>query len=189
MQKIGDIIHGRDLGKTGVQEPRKYIFAECPICHVQRWLVLRQLNTGGYSRCQSCCGKDIGNTWLPHGRGKDSPHWKGGRAVQYQGYIVAWISEDSPYYPMATHKRRGGGSIFEHRLVIAQSINRCLSRREHVHHINGIKSDNRIENLQLISPANHDLYNKMCVQCPLQKQVRLLKKEIKELRAQLPKML
>jgi hypothetical protein len=45
--------------------------------------------------------------------------------------------------------------IFEHRHIIEQSIGRKLTFDETIHHINHKRSDNRIENLQLISRSEH----------------------------------
>jgi len=42
-----------------------------------------------------------------------------------------------------------------HRKVMEDHIGRKLNRNEHVHHINGDKKDNRIDNLQIVSPSQH----------------------------------
>lgn len=42
-----------------------------------------------------------------------------------------------------------------HRHLMEQHLGRALTRSEHVHHINGDRHDNRMENLQVLSCAAH----------------------------------
>jgi hypothetical protein len=58
------------------------------------------------------------------------------------GYILIRAPEDHPH-------ARNDGSIYEHRLVMEQHLGRYLTAGEVVHHINGVRDDNKIENLQL----------------------------------------
>jgi len=78
---------------------------------------------------------------------ENSPFWKGGRIKDYYGYIQVL----NPSHPNANKD----GYIYEHRLVMAKNLGRALSPKEQVHHINGIKNDNRIENLKLVNIKNH----------------------------------
>lgn len=79
--------------------------------------------------------------------GENSLSWKGGRTYSSQGYV--WIKNH-------THPNRNGVNyVPEHRLVMEKHLGRILSREEKVHHLNGIKSDNRIENLAVISNSEH----------------------------------
>lgn len=66
--------------------------------------------------------------------------------------MSGYIMRKAPYHPYANNR----GYVPEHRLVMENQIGRYLiPRKELVHHINGIRDDNRIENLQLTNPKDH----------------------------------
>jgi hypothetical protein len=80
--------------------------------------------------------------------GKNHPMWKGGRKINTQGYVLIY----SPAHPF----RDKQNYVREHRLVMETFLGRFLLLSEIVHHLNGIKNDNRLKNLELTTKKNHD---------------------------------
>lgn len=58
-----------------------------------------------------------------------------------------------PVPPEFRHLTNGDSSSAEHRFVMAQHLGRALRNDENVHHINGVRTDNRLENLELWSTS------------------------------------
>ncbi len=90
--------------------------------------------------------------------GPKSNVWKGGRRQAHNGYILVYVA---PNDPMRCMTNGNGSYVGEHRLVVARSIGRPLNSKESVHHLNGDKTDNRIENLQLRF-GNHGRGKALC---------------------------
>lgn len=93
----------------------------------------------------NCWLKQIGITdhTKPRLRGENHGMWKGGRRVE-NGYVFVLIYPEDPMWCMANN----AGYVAEHRLVMARHLGRPLNKNEQVHHKNGLRDDNRLENLQ-----------------------------------------
>lgn len=151
------------------------IWAACGGCGKERWV--SELKRKPISDiCQACSGKVKS--------GGNNPHWRGGRYKGTDGYIYIKLLPDDFFFPMASER----GYVLEHRLVIAQHLQRCLLQWETVHHkgakypLGSIenKSDNRYpENLELLpNPKKHDALSRMI------KYIRKLEREVEILRRQ-----
>jgi len=85
--------------------------------------------------------KKAGGSVRPPGHNRKS----GLGSMDAQGYRVVTVGPEWPYQSMV----RKGKIVPEHRKVMAESLGRPLLPSETVHHIDGNKVNNRLENLQL----------------------------------------
>ncbi len=85
------------------------------------------------------------------------PMWKGGKSRDNNGYIRI----HNPEHPFA-HRR--DSYVLEHRLVMEKMLNRLLTKNEIVHHKNGIRDDNRPENL-ILATLNKHWHPCLCPKC------------------------
>lgn len=110
---------------------------KCPLCEkgfITRWA--RQV----------CCSKVCARTLNAKINGPGN--WKGGVNKHPSGYLKALAKG----HPAAD----ANGYVMQHRLVMEQMLGRKLDVKERVHHKNGIRSDNRPENLELWNVDHKD---------------------------------
>lgn len=176
MPEVGD----RDIGlNIGNHSWGYYKYMACPGCGYTRWVAEKPAKStyNHDGTCRQCHGVKMRGKPKPSIRGANNPAWKGGRTLMKTGYIRVPIYVDDPYISMASGDWRRVSTgmrnhhwIVEHRYVMAKHLGRCLERWEIVHHKNGDKTDNRLENLELLMErTSHMSYT-------------LLQQEVKQLR-------
>lgn len=157
---IGEVKRRNQVGLAGGS---LVIWNACPECGFERWSMLSLFRKRqGKILCTPCIGRQtvtLNNLewWNKSDHREDcccarcadqwgakNHSWNGG--VSYQsGYRLLKIYPDNPFYAMADNR----GYVMEHRLIMAQELGRSLKKEETVHHVNGIRTDNRLENLEL----------------------------------------
>lgn len=117
------------------------IFKKCKICNLE-------FKVYQCSKKQKTCSFKCRNKMMT---GKKAYNWRGGRRKHNNGYILRY----SPNHPYAYH-----GAVLEHRLVMEKYLGRYLKPEERVHHVNHIKTDNRVKNLILFkNESEHQIYH------------------------------
>ena len=109
---------------------------KCIVCGKVRTYTTREYGTR--KRAALYCSVKCRNK---HRVGDKHGRWKGGEYKRLNGYIMQ-------YKGVNNHQR-------QHRFVMEKAIGRALTDSEVVHHINRNKTDNRIENLKIMTQSEH----------------------------------
>jgi len=108
----------------------------------------------------------------------NNSRWKGGIRLHPRGYIEVKAPEH--------HRAHTNGYVYEHILIWEQTHNQQLPEGWHVHHVNGIRSDNRPQNLVALPPAKHRIKHKSISDIrkqrirELEAEVRLLQRALED---------
>lgn len=173
-----------DLESQGVRNGHRskkqrstYIVVRCRDCGKPREVTPYDLkNIGEY--CSHCRPKRRNN------QGAANYNWKGGRRIGKNGYVDLSLTlipeEDYKLLPSHDIEHR---QTREHRYIMAKHLGRLLQPEEFVKHLNGNKSDNRIENLEIgTGPENTiEHYEAVRLSKQLYGQVEMLERYIRQL--------
>lgn len=129
----------------------KTIRCENKKCNKEIYLSFSRI--GRRKFCNAKCRLESGWYNLPHE--KRYSNWTGGR-IERRGYVYI-ISREHP-------NRDPDDYMAEHRLVMEKILGRYLTSNEQVHHRNGIRNDNRPENLEVVLRKMH-YGNVKCPHC------------------------
>ena len=115
------------------------------------------------SRCRLCANKAGGVAR----RGANSYLWKGGRRTDSKGYVYLLVHPEAP---------KGKRYQAEHIVVWERTNGKPLPHGWVVHHINGIKDDNRPENLEAHSRSKHNHFERLFEQ--LERRIAVLEERL-----------
>lgn len=140
-------------GKSRPHNLAEFVCARCGE-RFKRWPSQRA-RPGQKTYCSGTC-RAKGRVYA---RGHEHPQWKtDGRTVSQEGYVLV----QAHGHPAA---RSNGDYVLEHRIVMEKHLGRYLESHETIHHVNGDRADNRIENLQLRTGRHGKGVHHKCADC------------------------
>ena len=152
----GCIINGGRTSNNPVAMVGMSVDTTCPECgNVRKRIVKKSGET--IKLCGSCA---VSKSHLDNprvGRAEGHYNWKGGINLNSDGYVVCYVKKTHHLFPMSANSHRAGGYILQHRMVMAKHLERCLKPYEIVHHIDGDKQNNNLDNLKLTTREKHGI--------------------------------
>ena len=170
---------GEYYAQFGIKVRGSMILYPCKKCGQKTWIRKQELKRKNLSGlCRECFYKYLHACNMERHKLNFQPFL---RTKTGGGYIAMRIPKDDPFYSMTYNS----GVILEHRYIMAQQLNRPLAKFEIVHHKNNDKTDNRIENLELLTMHDHVLYkhDNVCTRSyirELENKVEALEKKLQE---------
>lgn len=98
--------------------------------------------------------------------GENNMRWKGG-FIYENGYKMLNMPDH--------HRAHQNGYVYEHIVVAEKKFNKKILRPMQIHHLNGVRDDNRPDNLDIVTPQEHEKWTVK----------KIYEKRIRELEAQL----
>ena len=126
---------------------KKRAIKKCPICG--SIFLCKQV----YKKIRKTCSRKCAKIYFSkNNSGENNWRWNGGR--RKRGRYIAILKRNHPH-------SYSDGYLPEHRYIMEKHIGRYLKTNEYIHHKNFNPFDNRIKNLQILSPSEHTRFHRL----------------------------